>query len=137
VHTWLGQLDVAQPGRRFTVLDDPNDHSQLAIDHSQCGAADGIARQIASRHAGTDPATVAALLQQRIRDPNSVSAADLVAAIPGARVLGVGSTAAPSPGQDPVDPLTKLATQHDHGVVGDQEFAAQKARLLGEGQAGS
>lgn len=32
---------------------------------------------------------------------------------------------------DPVEQLTKLADLHDRGVLSDEEFAAQKARILG------
>lgn len=132
VHTYLGQLDMVQPGRRFTVLYDPGDHTKVAIDHSESGAVDAVAQQIASRHPGADAARLSALLQQRARDPDAVSAADIAAAIPGATVLGVGHPAAPS-GSDPVDLLTRLAALHDHGVIDDEEFRAQKARILGEG----
>jgi len=31
-----------------------------------------------------------------------------------------------------VELLTKLVTLHDHGVIDDEEFATQKARILGE-----
>ena len=116
------------------MLYDPNDHTKLAIDHSQSGAVDAIAQQIAGRHAGTDATAVAALLQKRIRDPNSVSSSDLAAAISGAKVLSPGSTATPPSGQDPVDLLTRLVTLHDHGVIDDEEFGAQKARILDERQ---
>jgi hypothetical protein len=77
VHTYLGQLDMAQPGRRFTVLYELSDLTRVAIDHSQSGAVDAVAQRIASRHAGAD--AISALLQKRIRDPNSVSAGDLAA----------------------------------------------------------
>jgi Short C-terminal domain len=134
VHTSLGQLDIVQPGRRFTVLYDPDDHTKVAIDHSESGAVEAIAQRIASAHSGADPTRIAELLQQRIHNPDSVSAADLAAAIPGARSLaGLSASAAPTASSeaDPVELLTKLAALHDHGVLDDEEFAAQKARLLG------
>lgn len=39
--------------------------------------------------------------------------------------------AAPAPAVDPVEQLSRLADLHDRGVLTDEEFAAQKARLLG------
>jgi membrane protease subunit (stomatin/prohibitin family) len=40
-----------------------------------------------------------------------------------------GAQAASAP--DPTDKLTKLADLHDRGVLSDEEFAAQKAKILG------
>jgi len=37
--------------------------------------------------------------------------------------------AAPAP--DPIDQLTKLAALRDQGVITDQEFVVQKAKILG------
>ena len=33
---------------------------------------------------------------------------------------------------DPLERLQKLADLHDHGVLTDAEFAAEKANILGE-----
>ena len=38
---------------------------------------------------------------------------------------------APAAAPDPVEQLSKLADLHDRGVLSDEEFAAQKARILG------
>jgi membrane protease subunit (stomatin/prohibitin family) len=40
-----------------------------------------------------------------------------------------GAQAAAAP--DPTDKLTKLADLHDRGVLSDEEFATQKAKILG------
>jgi hypothetical protein len=37
----------------------------------------------------------------------------------------------PAPGPDPIEQLKQLAALHDQGVLTDEEFAAQKAKLLG------
>jgi hypothetical protein len=55
---------------------------------------------------------------------------------PGANVFIGGENLADMMAQrtaqpDPADQLTKLADLHDRGVLTDEEFAAQKARLLG------
>jgi hypothetical protein len=39
--------------------------------------------------------------------------------------------AAPAPAADPIAQLKELAALHDQGVLTDDEFAAQKAKLLG------
>ncbi len=133
VHAHLGQFETMSPGMELSVLYDPDDHSKVAIDHSQGGLIDTMAQRIAGNHPGTDPAALAALLMGRVHDPDGVSTMDIAAAIPGARTLGSPATPAAPGAEDPVELLTKLATLHDHGVLDDAEFAAQKARLLGQG----
>jgi membrane protease subunit (stomatin/prohibitin family) len=36
-----------------------------------------------------------------------------------------------APAEDPIEQLKKLAELHDQGILTDEEFAAQKAKLLG------
>jgi Short C-terminal domain len=38
---------------------------------------------------------------------------------------------APAPAPDPIEQLTKLGQLRDSGVLTDEEFAAQKAKILG------
>ena len=38
---------------------------------------------------------------------------------------------APAPGPDPIEQLKQLGELHSQGVLTDEEFAAQKAKLLG------
>ncbi len=38
---------------------------------------------------------------------------------------------APPPAADPIEQLTKLGELRDNGVLTEEEFAAQKAKLLG------
>jgi hypothetical protein len=40
--------------------------------------------------------------------------------------------AAPAPESDPIALLSELARLHDAGVLTDEEFAAQKTRILGQ-----
>jgi hypothetical protein len=42
----------------------------------------------------------------------------------------VQRTAASAPAADPADALTKLAALHEKGLLTDDEFAAQKAKIL-------
>lgn len=51
----------------------------------------------------------------------------------GASVIDLsGSSRSAQSGSDPEDRLTKLADLHDRGVLTDEEFAAEKAKILGE-----
>jgi hypothetical protein len=46
--------------------------------------------------------------------------------------VGMGAPAAPAPqGQDTVEQIRQLADLHAQGILSDEEFAAQKAKLLG------
>jgi hypothetical protein len=36
-----------------------------------------------------------------------------------------------APAEDPIEQLKKLAELHDQGILTDEEFAAQKAKILG------
>jgi hypothetical protein len=46
--------------------------------------------------------------------------------------VGMNAPAAPSPtGQDTVEQIKQLADLHAQGILTDEEFAAQKAKLLG------
>ena len=46
--------------------------------------------------------------------------------------VGMNAPAAPAPsGQDTVEQLKQLADLHSQGILTDDEFAAQKAKLLG------
>jgi hypothetical protein len=36
-----------------------------------------------------------------------------------------------APAEDPIEQLKKLADLHDQGILTDEEFAAQKAKILG------
>ena len=40
-------------------------------------------------------------------------------------------TAAPAPAADPIEQLTKFAQLRDSGVLTEEEFQAQKAKILG------
>ncbi|HWV85042.1 MAG TPA: SHOCT domain-containing protein [Capillimicrobium sp.] len=40
------------------------------------------------------------------------------------------ATPAPAPGADPIERLKQLAELHSQGVLTDDEFAAQKAKVL-------
>jgi hypothetical protein len=43
----------------------------------------------------------------------------------------VPTAAAPAPTEDVYDQLSRLGALHEQGVLTDEEFSAQKAKLLG------
>jgi hypothetical protein len=55
-----------------------------------------------------------------------------LAAQSSAGLMQFSSAGAKPPAKDPVEQLTKLADLRDRGVLTDEEFAAQKAKILGE-----
>jgi Short C-terminal domain len=44
---------------------------------------------------------------------------------------GYGDPAPAAPAPDPIEQLKQLGALHEQGVLTDEEFAAQKAKLLG------
>jgi hypothetical protein len=48
-------------------------------------------------------------------------------------VVNLSSGSSRQSASDPVDRLAKLADLKERGVLGDDEFAAEKAKILGEG----
>jgi hypothetical protein len=99
------------PGMTLPVLYDPADHSNIFFDEGSAGGS-----------AGTDGVAVAAMLQQML-DSSAPGQME-------APTSGFGPPPPVSP--DPVVLLAQLAQLHEQGVVDDEEFAAQKARILGE-----
>ncbi|HXX88679.1 MAG TPA: SHOCT domain-containing protein [Acidimicrobiales bacterium] len=48
-----------------------------------------------------------------------------------AQAQAAQAQAAQAPAEDPYEQLKKLAELHDQGILTDEEFAAQKAKILG------
>jgi membrane protease subunit (stomatin/prohibitin family) len=57
------------------------------------------------------------------RSANNQNAADQQAA-------AAQQAAAPAPAEDPYEQLKQLGALHEQGILTDEEFAAQKAKLL-------
>jgi hypothetical protein len=138
----LPQLEQPRAGQKVMVRFDPEDHSRVVLDRGDSGRAAAIAEQITSRldpqqeamlekftggsvqdlisEAMADPQGFAARMQERARAAQK----DAMAQADGAM--------AHEPPEDPVDLLARLADLHDRGVLTDEEFQAQKKRILGE-----
>jgi len=100
------QLGVPAVGQQLAVIFDPEDHDKVMLDESQ-------EAQTSAALAGTG---LMAAMQQQQQALNANMG------------LGVG----PAGSQDPVDKLEKLQDLKEKGALTDAEFAAQKARILGE-----
>jgi Short C-terminal domain len=145
------QFDQPTVGRIVGVLYDPDNHSRVTIDDSDQAHLDGAISEAMSHI--ENPALADAVgsfvgsidvekfrqnpkaYTQQMRDSAREMAAGFGASLDSSVVVS-GSQGLPgtgdAPAADAVDQLAKLADLHDRGVVTDQEFQAQKRRLLGE-----
>lgn len=129
------QLAVPSVGSRIAVIYDPGDHDTIMIDESapmmpSFGGVTGAGTDVGSvlnavkeaqAASGGDKEALARMLRARFAgDPSVV-------------IDQTGSMGAPQADADPVVLLEKLAKLRDGGVLSEQEFQAQKARILGEG----
>jgi hypothetical protein len=128
------------------VLYDPNDHSQLVVDHSSEGIAttalshigDGTQAAMAQvggesahdmmKDAIDDPQAFRAKMRERASQMNASALASAGVVAPNTWVGGVPQGVAQP---DPADEIAKLADLRDRGALTDAEFEAQKKKLLG------
>jgi hypothetical protein len=143
---WLDWHDVGQlyQGSVVPVRYDPTDHSKVALDvpaleerHARAGAAgeaqlDAQFARLGEPGSGTGGGPgvqalaglgnlgdlKAQLLQLATDNPESV--------------VDLSSGSPRRSGSDPEDRLAKLADLKERGVLSDDEFAAEKAKILGE-----
>ena len=143
VHTKMTfpQLGLPRQGGTIPVLFDPDDHDTVILDPTSSGGLSLAANQIRARADESDRPeldTVADIvekatsggqidvqgLQRQLREqfaPGGGATPDLSAFFPAAAAS-----------EDPVDKLAKLADLKEKGLLTDEEFNAQKARILGE-----
>jgi hypothetical protein len=135
--SWLDSPRTSTGPRKGTILSvlfDPDDHSKVLVDDSESGAVETGDRQTSwpvprwpairrsappwkiSCAAVADPAG----FQKRMRE--QAGANPLIAGLGGA---------AQAP-QDPLDQLERLADLRDRGVLTDDEFEAEKRRIMAE-----
>ncbi len=147
------QFGVPSVGQQVAVIYDPEDHDKLMIDR-EAGVVDpAFADQLAGgrptggvvdmnallatvqqakQESGGDRQALAAKLQAQFGQGMVIDASgggDAAAAWQAAAMNGMNG-AAPTPAEDPLDRLEKLAKLHKDGVLTDAEFAAQKAKIL-------
>jgi len=139
---WLDWHDVGQllVGSVVPVRYDPSDHSKVVLDvpalearHAKADAA-GKAQLDAqfarlgehSPEIGSGPGVQALAGLGDLRAPLQMAAEN-----PGSVVNLSSGSSGPS-ASDPVDRLAKLADLKERGVLSDDEFAAEKAKILGD-----
>ena len=139
VEAKLPQYTALMVGTTVPVLFDPDDHSKVTLDMSPQGWADVSAAQVEALTGSSALAgPIKEMMEAAMKDPVGFrqhameqaeqafkSAGINVAAMPGAVQPEDSSSAM-------VDNLEKLADLRDRGVLTDEEFAQQKAKLLGE-----
>jgi hypothetical protein len=127
------------------VLYDPDDRSDVRIDHSNEGMVesfvggipDSMKQAIQAAGAGAGDA-VADIMKQSATDPEALlrsmrGGGDIAAQFRAQlNPTGAQPAAAAPAAQDPVAQLAALADLRDRGVLTDEEFTAQKKRILGE-----
>ncbi len=133
----LPQYTALMVGSTIPVLFDPDDRSNVTLDMSPQGWADASAAQVSAL---TGNAALAApikeMMEAAMKDPvafrqHAMEEAQKAFGAAGFTVMGAG--APPQSGEAAmVDTLQKLADLHKQGVLTDEEFAQQKAKLLGE-----
>lgn len=115
-------------GSKIQVLFDPDDHSKLAVDVQ-------ATKQLLRPNAGRIDKLRAISADTSLSPEEKQAKIMELSAGPSARVFVGGqlaeSGAPPGPAAN-VDALAKLAELRDRGVLTDEEFQAQKRRLLDE-----
>jgi hypothetical protein len=136
------QFGVPVVGMRIGVIFDPEDHETIELDRfaskpDASAVASGIGGSGGSggMDLGGLLASVQAAKAESHGDPQAMAAAlqaKLGGQTPIVMAAGAAGSSANAGGEDPVEQLTKLADLRDRGVLSDEEFATQKARILGE-----
>ncbi len=133
----FSQYDTPTAGQRVDVVFDSDDHDTIELARFAAEQPLGSFSAAASAGGGMDLGNLLASVQQARAesggDPQALAAA-LGASLGGQTpVVVTGGAGSPEGiGEDPVDQLSKLADLRDRGALTDEEFAAQKARILGQ-----
>lgn len=118
---------IGRPGRRGIV-------GTMATTAVIAGTATAVSGHVAQKQAAsTQQAAEAQAYEQQQQAAAQQAAAQQAAAQQAAAQQAAAQAAAPAgyAGTDTVTALTQLAALHDQGVLTDEEFAAQKAKVLG------
>jgi hypothetical protein len=133
------QVEAPRVGQIVPVVFDPDDHSKVAIDRDETAQASAVAEMIESRLDPQQAATlrqvtggsVQDLISEAMADPQGF-AARMREKAEAAQASAMAQAGTAAVAEDPVDKLAKLAELRDKGVVTNEEFEAQKKRILGE-----
>jgi hypothetical protein len=125
------QLSIPSVGSRIAVVYDPDDHDTLMRDETPAaqlqsalaGAAAGASPDRAAMIAKVQQATASGDVQDMVANLREQFGAGSILTLGGAG--GVAQ-------EDPLDRLEKLADLKAKGVLTEDEFQAQKAKILGE-----
>jgi hypothetical protein len=125
------QLGVPRAGSKLAIIYDPEDHESIMRDDSPQSVIDV---QLAGMPAGVrDIASqvTAASLSGVGRDEIRNLAAQLGQQYAATTMPGATMPPAAAAGEDPLDRLEKLADLKAKGILTEEEFQAQKAKILG------
>ena|SRR5437588_4681385 len=138
VEARLPQYTALMVGSTVPVLFDSDDHSKVTLDMSPQGWADASAAQVGALTGNPAlAAPIKEMMQAALKDPvgfqkHAMEQAEEAFKAAGFTVAGMTAGAPADSSAGMVDTLQKLADLHDRGVLTDEEFAEQKAKLLRE-----
>jgi hypothetical protein len=112
--------EYVSDGETIPVIFDPDDHGKICMD-----------TESVEREHDADREAANALMQSRIDAFKAAGAATPETVIRGSEKADAFTVAEPEPGNE-IEHLEQLAKLHETGALTDAEFAAAKAKLLGE-----
>src|SRR3954468_2583478 len=123
------QLAMPSAGSQLAGIFNPEDHDELMLDPA--GPAAGVMATVIPGLGSVQDllTTVQAAKAEAGGDRQAMTEALLAQFGGGAAVVGGGGGFGTPP--DPLDELAKVGELHRNGVLTDEEFTAQKRRLLG------
>ena len=126
----FSQFGMPRPGSKLAVIYDPEDHDSIMLDDSPQATIDV---QMADMPAGmrdiVSQVTAASLSGANREDVRSLAAQ--LGQQYAATTQAYHVTPAAAAGEDPLDRLEKLADLRAKGILTEEEFQAQKAKILG------
>lgn len=138
VEARLPQYSAIMVGSTIPVLFDLADHSKVTLDMSPQAWADAAIASAGQMGAlAGNPALAAPIkemMEAAMKDPEGFRQHAMEEAQKAFGAAGFTVMGAPQQSGEAgmVDTLSKLADLHERGVLTDEEFAQQKAKLLGE-----
>jgi hypothetical protein len=135
----FSQFGLPRQGGTIPVLFDPDDHDTVILDESTGGGFSLAAESIRARAEETDRPELDSVadIVERATSGGGIDIEAMQRQIreqfaPGAGATPDLSAFFPTAPEDPVDKLAKLADLKEKGLLTEEEFNSQKARILGE-----